>query len=346
MSQKKALDIIKNYTGRPLRIMEVCGTHTHAIFRYGIRDILPENIQLISGPGCPVCVTETNYIDEALYLALEKSVSITTFGDLIRVPGERKNLADARTESAEIKIVYSPIDAYQFAKDHPEKQVVFLSVGFETTTPASCLAVKKAKEDNLTNFSLLTANKIMDPAYRVLKGSADAFLYPGHVSAITGMKIYHELKNEGISGAVCGFTADEILTALAVIINRLEKGKPFAENCYSRVVTENGAPAARALISEVMEPCDAVWRGIGNISGSGMKLNDQYQDYDARIKYNVPKIISKPNPGCRCGDVLMGKIKPIECPLFKKICTPDNPTGACMVSNEGTCAAYYKYGKN
>lgn len=343
MENQKALERIRNYSGRPVRIMEVCGTHTHAIFQYGIRQILPESVRLISGPGCPVCVTETGYIDEAVCLA-EKGAVITTFGDLVRVPGTEKNLAGARAEGAKVRVVYSPLDALAYAKDHPEEQVVFLAVGFETTAPASCLAVKKAKQEGVTNFYLLTANKTMDQAYRTLKDSADAFLYPGHVSAITGMGIYRELTREGISGAVCGFTASEILTALAVILKRLQEGAPFAENCYPRVVTEEGSPAGRALIRETMEPCDAVWRGIGNIPGSGLRLGDAYRAFDARAAFDLPAMHGRPNPACRCGDVLMGRITPDQCPLFGKSCTPIDPVGACMVSSEGTCSAYYKYG--
>jgi len=343
MDNKTAEEIVRTYDGRPLRIMEVCGTHTHAIFRYGIRKILPANVNLISGPGCPVCVTETGYIDEALFLALEKHAVITTFGDLVRVPGTEMNLAGARAKGAEVKIVYSPLDAEVYARENPDKQVVFLAVGFETTAPASCLAVKKAKEDGLKNFSLLAANKTMDRAYRVLKGSADAFLYPGHVSTITGTGIYEELKAEGISGVVCGFTADEILTALAVILTKSRDGKPFAENCYTRVVRPEGTPVGRALIHDMMEPCDAVWRGIGNIPGSGLKLRPEYAAFDARLVYDVPKMQGHPNPACRCGDVLMGRIRPVQCPVFGKVCTPEHPIGACMVSSEGTCSAYYKY---
>lgn len=343
MQNQKALDLVRNYSGPRVRIMEVCGTHTHAIFQHGIRAILPDSIQLISGPGCPVCVTETGYIDEAVCLALEKKVTIATFGDLVRVPGTTMSLAGARAEGARIRIVYSPLDALTYAREHPDEQVAFLSVGFETTAPAACLAVKKAKEEGVGNFYLLVANKTMDEAYRTLRGSTDAFLYPGHVSAITGMGIYRELAREGISGAVCGFTADEILTALAVILKKLREGVPFAENCYPRVVREEGTPIGRSLISEVMEPCDAIWRGIGRIEGSGLKLSRAYQDFDAQIAFDVPVMHGRPNPACRCGDVLMGRIRPFECPLFGKTCTPDHPVGACMVSSEGTCSAYYKY---
>ena len=342
--EKTAAEIVKSYDGRPLRVMEVCGTHTHAIFELGIRNILPENIQLISGPGCPVCVTETGFIDEAVWLALEKGVTVTTFGDLVRIPGTEMSLAGARAKGGRIRIVYSPLDAVGYAAEHPEENVVFLSVGFETTVPAACLAVRRAKEQGITNFSLLTANKTMDRAYRVLKGSADAFLYPGHVSAVTGTGVYEELKEEGISGVVCGFTADEILTALAIIVSRIGTGLPFAENAYPRVVTKEGMPMGRKLMHEMMEPCEAVWRGIGSIEGSGLKLRREFGEYDARLVYDMPEMHGRPNPACRCGDVLMGRIKPYQCPLFGKVCTTEHPVGACMVSSEGTCSAYYKYG--
>lgn len=343
MGEKTAAEIVRDYTGRPIRVMEVCGTHTHAIFEHGIRNMLPDNIRLISGPGCPVCVTETGFIDEAVWLALKKDVTITTFGDLVRIPGTEMSLAGARARGGKIRIVYSPLDAVKYAADHPESDVVFLSVGFETTIPAACLAVRKAGEMGLKNFSLLTANKTMDRAYRVLKGSADAFLYPGHVSAITGTNIYEELKSEGISGVVCGFTAKEIMTALAIVVTRIEEGEPFAENAYPRVVTKEGMPIGRKLMAETMEPCDAAWRGIGVIEGSGLKLREEYADYDARNVHEIPEIEGRPNPACRCGDVLMGRIRPYECPLFGKVCTTEHPVGACMVSSEGTCSAYYKY---
>ena len=339
-----ALEIVKSYRDRPVRIMEVCGTHTHAIFRFGIRSILPENVNLISGPGCPVCVTETGYIDEAILLSEKENVTVATFGDLVRVPGTDMSLAGARAKGADIRIVYSPFDALELARKDPGREIVFLSVGFETTVPAELLCVKKAKAEGIRNFSLLMANKTMDNAYPALRDSADAFLYPGHVSTMTGMGIYNRLKDQGISGAVCGFTADEILTALAVILTKLRSGESFAENCYPRVVTEDGSPAARALIEELTEPCDAVWRGIGTIPGSGLSLCREYEDWDAEKKFSIPHLAGHPNPACRCGDVLRGSIRPTECPLFRRICTPDHPVGACMVSSEGTCAAYYKYG--
>ncbi len=346
MEEKKltAKEIIESYEGPKLRIMEVCGTHTHEIFRLGIRKILPDTIELISGPGCPVCVTPVGFIDEAVMLALEYGVTVCTFGDLIRVPGTKMSLAGARAEGAKIKVVYTPLDAVDYAKEHPDEQVAFLAVGFETTTPAACLSVKKAKELGLQNFSILTANKTMPNAYAALKGSADAFLYPGHVNVITGEEGCRKLAEEGVSGVIAGFTAKELLTALAVIIEKSRTGKPFFVNCYPRVVKPEGNIPARRVIDEVMEACDSEWRGLGVIPGSGLKLREEYQEYDARIKYQLPKVEGRSNPACRCGDVLQGKCRPSDCKVFGKGCTPQHPIGACMVSNEGTCSAYYQYG--
>lgn len=346
-NEKKELSpkqILQSYSGRKLRIMEVCGTHTHEIFRLGIRKLLPESIELISGPGCPVCVTPVGFIDEACYLALEKNCVICTFGDLIRVPGTQQSLADARGKGAQIKTVYSPLDAVDFAKENPDKQVVFLAVGFETTTPSACLAVEKAKAAGLENFSILCANKTMPNAYQALKGSADAFLFPGHVNAITGNAACKALCEQGVSGVVAGFTAKELLTALAVTVTLLQKGEPFFVNCYPRVVKDEGSPAAQKLMAKVMQPCDSEWRGLGMIKMSGMTLREEYADFDARKKYDMPEIKGKPNPACRCGDVLQGKCKPSDCKVFGKVCTPQHPVGACMVSGEGACSAYYQYG--
>lgn len=343
-SVSEAKDIITSYHGPNLRIMEVCGTHTHEIFRLGIRKLLPESIRLISGPGCPVCVTPVGYIDEAILLALKHHAVICTFGDLIRVPGSEMSLAGARQQGAEIKMVYSPLDSEEYAKEHPEKNVVFLAVGFETTTPAACLAVKKARKDGLQNYSLLVANKTMPNAYLALKDSADAFLYPGHVNAIAGTAVCEELVKEGISGVVTGFTAGELLTALAVILKLSASGKPFFRNCYPRVVRPDGNPAAQAVMREVMEPCDTEWRGLGIIRGSGLRLREPYHSFDARLRYALPKITGHSSLLCRCGEVLQGKCRPNDCKVFGTGCTPQHPIGACMVSNEGACSAYYQYG--
>ena len=341
---EKAISKIKSYDGPKIRIMEVCGTQTHEIFRLGIRNILPENMELISGPGCPVCVTPVGYIDEAIYLATEKNCIICTFGDLIRVPGTKTSLAGVRPEGADIRIVYSPLDSLEIAKENPDREVVFLAVGFETTTPSSCVAVRKAKEEGISNFSILTANKTMPNAYQALKLSADAFLYPGHVHAITGEKdCRYMLEHDGVSGVITGFTAAELLTSLAVIAENAGKGKPYFVNCYPRVVKPEGNPAAMKIMEEIMEPCDSEWRGLGVIPMSGTRLREEYSDFDARIKLKVPEIKGKPNPACRCGEVLQGKCKPSDCKVFGKGCTPEHPIGACMVSNEGACSAYYSY---
>jgi hydrogenase expression/formation protein HypD len=341
---KQALEIVQGYQGPTLRIMEVCGTHTHEIFRKGIRKVLPETIELISGPGCPVCVTPVDFIDEAILLATEHGCTICTFGDLVRVPGTRQSLASIRAQGADVRIVYSPMDALAYAKENPEKQVVFLSVGFETTIPACCLTVWQAKQEKVDNYSLLTANKTMPQAYRAMKDACELFLYPGHVHAITGTKICEQMKEEGISGVVAGFTTKELITALAVAVTRFQQGKPFFENCYPRIVKPEGNPAAVHLIHQVMEPCDALWRGIGEMKDSGMRLRSEYAAWDARLKYNLPKVEGKPNPVCRCGQVLQGQCKPTDCPVFGRGCTPEHPIGACMVSDEGACSAFYLYG--
>ena len=341
---EEARAYLENYDGPDFRIMEVCGTHTHEIFRQGIRRILSPKINLISGPGCPVCVTPVSFIDEAVYFALEKSCTITTFGDLVRVPGSKMSLAGARAKGAKIKVVYAPFDAVKIAQDNPEEQVVFLSVGFETTTPSDVIAVKKAMGAGLKNFSILTANKTMPGAYEAMGKSCDAFLYPGHVHAITGTQICKDMCEKGVSGVIAGFTGSELLTALAVAVKKFGEGKPFFVNCYPRVVKDEGSPSAVAMVDKFMEPCDAEWRGIGTIPMSGMQLRDEFAEFDARKKYDVPQIKPEYKTACRCGDVLQGKITPNQCPLFGKACNPDHPVGACMVSDEGACSAFYMYG--
>ncbi len=353
---EQAKKILREYDGRKCRIMEVCGTHTHEIFRLGIRQLLSEKIQLISGPGCPVCVTPVSFIDEAIWLAEEKQCMICTFGDLVRVPGSRSSLQLSRGRGSDIRVVYSPLDAVALAAAYPEKQVVFLSVGFETTTPASCLAVQQAQQQGLHNFSLLTANKTMPGAIEAMAGATDLFLYPGHVLAITGTAYYEALARRGISGVCAGFTGRELLTALAIAVTEFAKlpaaednvsgaEKPgFFRNCYPRVVTAGGSPNAQKLVAEMLTPVDAEWRGIGVIPGSGLALQDILSDFDARRKYGIPRLESHYKTACRCGEVLTGKIRSEECPLFGKACTPEHPVGACMVSSEGACAAWYSYG--
>ena len=343
-SLEKARKILSTYHGPKIRIMEVCGTHTHEIFRLGIRSLLSEDITLISGPGCPVCVTPVSYIDEAIFLALEKGCTILTFGDLVRVPGSKMSLQTARGKGAKVQVVYSPLDAEVWARTHPEEEAVFLSVGFETTTPSSCIALEYAIREDLHNFSLLCANKTMPAAYRAMMETTDAYLYPGHVCAIQGLSECREMLALGMSGVVAGFTASELLTALAVIVKKTQEGKPFLVNCYPRVVTEDGSVQARELVRSYMQPCDSRWRGIGTLADSGMELREEYAAYDARKKYQIPEMDGREARGCRCGEVLQGRSTPKECPLFGKGCTPEHPVGACMVSSEGACSAFYLYG--
>ncbi len=341
---EQAIEKLKTYDGPRFRIMEVCGTHTHEIFRQGVRSLLSPQIELISGPGCPVCVTPVDYIDEAVMLALEHGATICTFGDLVRVPGTKQSLSQARGKGAKVQVVYSPQDAADYAGDHPEEEVVFLSVGFETTVPSSCIAVEMAIKAGLHNFSLLTANKTMPVAYEAMKDACDAYLYPGHVHAIIGTGLCETMRDRGVSGVVAGFTARELVTALTVALTRFREGRPFFENCYPRVVKPEGNPAAVRMIEKYMESCDAQWRGIGELPGSGLKLRAEYAEFDARLKYKLPKIEGKANPACRCGDVLRGKCLPTDCKVFGRGCTPEHPVGACMVSGEGACSAWYLYG--
>lgn len=341
---EKARAIITGYRGPKIRIMEVCGTHTHEIFRLGIRSLLPENVALISGPGCPVCVTPVSYIDEAIFLAEERHATICTFGDLVRVPGTEKTLADARSRGASIQVVYTPLDAVTYAEEHPREEVVFLSVGFETTTPSACLALKRAEAQDIANFLLLTANKTMPAAYEAMASHTDAYLYPGHVCAITGTSLPESLTKQGISGAVAGFTASELLTALAVILEKSRSGEPFFVNAYPRVVRPEGNPAARALVAQFMEPCDAEWRGLGVLEASGLQLRAAFAARDARVRFSIPEIAGRERHACHCGAILQGLEKPTDCPLYSTACTPDHPVGACMVSREGACSAYYLYG--
>ena len=341
---RKGAELLKNYDGEKIRIMEVCGTHTHEIFRLGIRKLLSPKIELISGPGCPVCVTPAGFIDCAVELALKHGVTICTFGDLVRVPGSETSLQKARGLGAKVKVVYSPQDAEKYAEEHPEEEVVFLSVGFETTTPSSCIAVRDAEAAGINNFSLVTANKTMPGAYQAMADYTDIYLYPGHVHAITGLKDCEDMLKKGMSGVIAGFTASELISALAIAVKKYQSGEPFLINAYPRVVKESGSEKAMELINHYMRPCDAEWRGIGVIENSGLELRDEFAKYDALKKYGVEKTSGHSNPGCRCGEVLQGKCQPEQCPLFGKVCTPEHPIGACMVSNEGTCSAHYLYG--
>lgn len=328
-----------------VKIMEVCGTHTVAIHRYGIQRLLPDNVKLVSGPGCPVCVTPDAFIDEAVFLA-RQGFLITTFGDMIRVPGSHSSLEKERAQGHDIKIVYSPLDALSMAETS-KKDVVFLSVGFETTIPGIAVTVKQAKEKGISNFYLLTANRIVPPALLALiQGDSrlDGFILPGHVSTVLGKVGYDFLENYNIGGVIAGFEPVDIVSSIILLLKAIREKEVVVVNNYKRVVRDEGNPRSQAIIKTVFKETDAEWRGIGMIGKSGLQLNKQYEDLDIRNKVEIKTEKVKGHPGCRCGDVLRGWIDPPKCPLFGKACTPDSPIGPCMVSSEGSCSAWYKYG--
>jgi hydrogenase expression/formation protein HypD len=345
---KALLDRIHSELDGELRFMEVCGTHTVSIFRSGVRSLLSDKVVHLSGPGCPVCVTHDSEVAAFLELA-GKNAIITTFGDLMRVPGpDKKSLKSAQAEGARVKIVYSPFDALKIAQDNPGDKVVFLGVGFETTAPAIAATVKVAREQGISNFSVLCFHKLVPPALDALVGDPDlkvqAFLLPGHVSAIIGVEPYRFLaEKHGLPAVVAGFEPVDILQALHLFVTMRGEGRAEVVNAYRRVVSDAGNPKAVSVMNEVFEPADALWRGIGLIPGSGLTVREEYAAFDAMRVFgmelrDVPEI-----KGCRCGDVLKGKLSPEKCPLFGKACTPAAPVGPCMVSTEGSCAAYYKY---
>lgn len=337
---KEIIDYLKNYDGPEMNIMEVCGSHTAAIAKNGIPRMLSPKIHLISGPGCPVCVTPSAYVDKLLELAENPKNCIATFGDLIRVPGSTKNLSIASGEGARVEMVYSPMDVISLAKENPDTNYIFAAVGFETTTPVYALLMETLIQEKLENVQLLTAIKTMPEVidYVCASGSGvNAFIAPGHVSVVTGSKIYKPIAEKyQIPFGVSGFAGKEMLTALYGIVKA--RGRGVVMNFYPSVVSENGNENALALIDKYFEKAPAVWRGMGRIEGSGKVLKAEYAKYDAGSKGLDEDI--KQNKACNCADVLVGKIRPYQCPLFGKVCTPETPQGACMVSTEGSCFSY------
>ena len=344
---QKILRQIKSISKKKINLMEVCGTHTVAIFRNGIRKILPSNINLLSGPGCPVCVTPISYIDEIIALSREEGFIITTFGDMIRVPGSTSTLEREKTDGADIRIVYSTLDALKIALDNSSKEIIFMGVGFETTSPTIASAVVKAQKEKIENFSVLSVAKIMPPAMKALlegkEVNIDGFICPGHVSAIIGSKPYNFITTQHkVPCVICGFEPLDILQSIYMLVKQIEDGRAEVEIQYERAVKPEGNKIALDKIDEVFKVVDSNWRGIGNIPLSGLEIKDEYEKFNAR-KFIVEREETKEPKGCRCGEVLRGVITPPECSLFRKGCSPENPQGACMVSTEGTCAAYYKY---
>lgn len=333
---------------RQVNIMEVCGTHTVSIFRNGIRSTLPKGLKLLSGPGCPVCVTDQGYIDTVLQLADRDDCLIATYGDMIRVPGKGGSL-ETKQPRANIKIVLSSEDALQLAKDNPEKKVVFVAVGFETTAPATAVVVKEAAEKSIDNFCILSGHKLVVPAMRALLSeknhNIDAFLCPGHVSVIIGSGAFTEIvEHFNRPCVVAGFEPLQIIEGLGEICRQLAAGKAELKSVYTAVVTEQGNITAQKIIAEYFEPADGYWRGLGKIEKSTLKLKDKYSQFDAIKRFNITEMPGEDTSGCRCGEVLCGLIEPPECELFGKICTLQTPVGPCMVSSEGACAAWFKYG--
>ena len=341
---------IREESTRPLRLMEVCGTHTMAIFRYGIRSVLPDTITLLSGPGCPVCVTAQKDIDAYVMLARRSDVILTTFGDLMKVPGSGASLAAEKAKGADVRMVYSIFDALAIAKQNPNKEVVFCAVGFETTIPTIAGAVLTAKAQGLDNFSIYSANKRTPPALAALMETdgveIDGFILPGHVSVITGLDAFAPtFEKYQIPSVVTGFEPVDILKAVLKLVEQNESNTPGLVNAYTRAVADAGNPKARAIMDQVFEKADTLWRGIGNIPDSGMVLKESFHKFDAARKFDMSVPDTREPAGCDCGRILMGLKRPDQCRLYKKACTPMHPVGPCMVSSEGACAAFYKYSR-
>ena len=333
---------------RPVTIMEVCGSHTSAIGRFGIRALLPDAIRLISGPGCPVCVTAAEDIDRALWLAAQPEIIFTSYGDLLRVPGSRgDSLEKIRAAGARIETVHSVLEAAETARRHPEKKVVFMGIGFETTAPTAAAALIRVEKEKLKNFFLYSCHKLMPPVMRSLLDepelAIDGFLCPGHVSTIIGARAYEFITAGGRAAVIAGFEPVDILVAVELILKELTDGVSGVKLAYPRGVNENGNPRARAVMAEVFEPETVVWRGLGEIPASGLKLKERFAEFDARRQFDFPIFKSPPPSACRCGEVLRGLIRPDACALFGKTCNPATPYGPCMVSGEGSCAAYFRY---
>lgn len=346
---KKILGLLREELSGPLRFMEVCGTHTVSIFQSGLHSLLPEEIVHVSGPGCPVCVTHESEVAAYLELAGKDNAIIATFGDLLRVPGPGgATLKSAKADGARVEVVYSAFDALEVAAKNKDATVVFLGIGFETTAPTIAATVQMAAQRELDNFRVLSFHKLVPPALKALlldpDASVDAFILPGHVSTIIGLEPCAFLATEHhLPAVVAGFDPLDILQALLCIVRQRTSGDIRVENAYPRAVAAQGNPKARQVMREVFEPTDALWRGIGEIPGSGLGFGEKYARFDAFRAFDLELRPTRPLPGCRCGEVLKGKLRPDQCPLFKKACTPLNPVGPCMVSTEGSCAAYYKY---
>jgi hydrogenase expression/formation protein HypD len=341
-------EAIGRATTRPWNLMEVCGGQTHAIVRFGIDQMLPPQITLIHGPGCPVCVTPMEIIDKAVAIASRPEVIFCSFGDMMRVPGSQKDLLRVKAEGGDVRVVYSPMDAVKLAQKHVQRQVIFFAIGFETTAPAGAMAVTQAARLGLKNFSLLVSHVLVPPAIRMVLDSpsnrVQGFLAPGHVCTITGTDEYWPIARQyRVPIVITGFEPLDILQGVLMCVRQLEQGRAEVENQYARAVRAEGNLPAKRQIEEVFQPVARKWRGIGEISASGLALRQEYAEFDAERRFDVQRITAEEPPECLAGEVLQGHRRPFDCPAFGVVCTPDHPLGAPMVSSEGTCAAYYRY---
>ena len=342
---------IERTVSRSLNLMEVCGTHTVAIFRHGIRQLLPPPLSMLSGPGCPVCVTTNADIDKAIALAEQTGVTLATFGDMMKVPGSYQSLQQVKADGSDVRVVYSPRDAVCMARDNPRRPVVFLAVGFETTAPTIAAALLEAEALGLKNFYLISVHKLIPPAMRALLTAGevriDGFICPGHVSVVIGSQPYQFIPQQyGVPCVITGFEPLDVLQGIEMLLRQIADGRAEVEIQYRRGVRPEGNPLARELVSRVFETSDADWRGLGCIPGSGLKLRPEYKRFDAEEAFAISPPPAKEHKGCLCGDILRGVKTPPECPLFAKACTPERPVGPCMVSSEGTCAGWYQYGSH
>lgn len=357
ISEFRSSDIANQYIKKinrssklPARLMEFCGGHTATIFRYGIRQVLPATIEMVSGPGCPICVTSNSDLDKAIALAKIPGVIVTTFGDMMKVPGSYSSLQEEKAGGADVRVVYSNLDALKMAEENPDKSVVFLGIGFETTAPTVAVSLIQAREKKLENYFVLSLHKLCPPVIRALLDSGEVKLQglicPGHVSAITGSRAWEFIAREyGIPCVVAGFEPLDILQTVDMLVTQIESGRAEVEIAYRRGVRYEGNLAALKLVEQIFEPCAADWRGIGAVPDSGLKLSPGYQDFDAELAFNIRPDAPHETKGCICGDVLRGIKTPHDCLLFAGVCTPETPVGPCMVSSEGTCATYYLYDK-
>ena len=338
---------IEKAVTKPIRLMEVCGGHTMSIQKFGIPSLLPDFIQLISGPGCPVCVTDRKFIDQSIAYARMPETIITTYGDLIRVPGSTSTLDREKADGADIRIVYSVLDALNIARENPAQNVIFLGIGFETTTPGSAVGILNAYKDKLANFYLFSAHKVMPPAMAAIIDEdvkIDGYIGPGHVSTITGESIYYDIpKNYGLGVVISGFEPVDLLHSVLMLVQQHENNDPKVENEYSRIVKKEGNIVAQNMVAEVFEARDDYWRGFGVLKNSGLKIRDKYKKHDAEQMFDVEVEPTREDKGCICGEILKGLKSPQDCKLFGKACNPSDPVGACMVSTEGACYAHFRY---